>query len=128
MVDGLLDTAIIIVDLLRDYEPALAWSSDSGLRVGLTQFVWLEVIQGAQSNAAQRKATRVLKGFPLVQFTAEDVTWALRELTRVVPSHNGVGALDALIAATAARLQIPLYTRNLKHIQPLLGHLAHKPY
>lgn len=127
MVDGLLDTSIII-DLLRDHEPALAWSSSSGLRAGLTHFVWLEIIQGAKSNEAQRKATRVLQGFPIVQFTAADVTWALRELTRVVPSHNGIGALDALIAATAFRLQIPLYTGNIKHMQPLLGSLAHKPY
>ena len=40
----------------------------------------------------------------------------------------GVGVLDCLIAAPAFRLQLPLYTHNLKHFTPLLGDLAQKPY
>ena len=36
--------------------------------------------------------------------------------------------VDLLIAAPSQRLQLPLYTHNLKHLSPLLGTLAQKPY
>jgi hypothetical protein len=32
------------------------------------------------------------------------------------------------IAAPSYRLQVPLYTRSLKHFAPLLGRLAQQPY
>jgi hypothetical protein len=31
-------------------------------------------------------------------------------------------------SAPSYRLQLPLYTRNLKHFAPLLGKLAREPY
>jgi hypothetical protein len=31
-------------------------------------------------------------------------------------------------SAPSYRLQLPLYTRNLKHFAPLLGKLAQEPY
>ena len=42
-------------------------------------------------------------------------------------SHN-VGSIDCLIASASHRLQLPLYTMNVKHFAPLLGGLAQKPY
>lgn len=39
-----------------------------------------------------------------------------------------VDAFDCLVAALSFRLQLPLYTRNLKYFAPLLGHLAQQPY
>jgi predicted nucleic acid-binding protein len=36
--------------------------------------------------------------------------------------------MDALIASAAYRLRVPLFTRNLKHFQPMLGPLVQKPY
>ena len=56
----------------------------------------------------------------------EDLNWAMQQLRQYRLSHN-VGILDCLIAAPAHRLQIPLYTRNLKHLEPLLGTLAQQP-
>jgi predicted nucleic acid-binding protein len=41
---------------------------------------------------------------------------------------HGVGIMDCLIASVSYRLQVPLYTRNLKHFTPLLGALAQTPY
>ena len=41
----------------------------------------------------------------------------------------GVGINDCLIASVAQRLQVPLYTHNLKHMRVLLGDtLPQKPY
>ncbi|MEZ4670167.1 MAG: hypothetical protein R3E39_19855 [Anaerolineae bacterium] len=47
----------------------------------------------------------------------------MKQLFRLRLSHN-VDSFDFLIAALAHRLQLPLYTRNLKHFGPLLGGLA----
>jgi predicted nucleic acid-binding protein len=57
----------------------------------------------------------------------EDYDWAIRKSLELKLSHNA-GAWDCLIGAVAHRLQVPLYTPNLKHFQPLLGELAQKPY
>jgi predicted nucleic acid-binding protein len=53
--------------------------------------------------------------------------WATEQLLRLKVSH-GVDAFDCLIAAASHRLGVALYTRNLKHFQPLLAALAQSPY
>jgi len=57
----------------------------------------------------------------------EDFDWAIRQALRLRLSHN-VGPMDCLIASSAHRLGLPLYSRNLKHFAPLLGNLARAPY
>jgi len=53
--------------------------------------------------------------------------WATEQLIVFNLSHN-IDVFDCLIAAVSHRLQIPLYTRNLRHFEPLLGPLARPPY
>jgi predicted nucleic acid-binding protein len=79
------------------------------------------------SKKKQNFAIEILSDFKLVENTIEDTQWAVRSLIRVKLAYN-VDALDSLIAAASYRLQIPLYTRNLKHFKPLLEELAQKPY
>jgi predicted nucleic acid-binding protein len=68
-----------------------------------------------------------LTDFEMVYPTDSDMDWGMLQLSRFHFSHN-VGVLDCLIAAPAHRLQLPLYTTNLKHFTPLLGALAVRPY
>jgi predicted nucleic acid-binding protein len=56
-----------------------------------------------------------------------DQDWAMEQMERYRLSH-GVGVNDCLIASVAYRLQVPLYTHNLKDMTPMLGKLAVKPY
>ncbi len=126
MVDALLDTATV-VDFLRDYPPAAEWVANSSQTFGVTKFVWIEIVEGCENKSALNRAIRLVERFELVPITMDDVDWALESLTRLNLSHN-IDPFDCLIAATAYRLQIPLYTRNLKHFTPLLGELAQKPY
>jgi predicted nucleic acid-binding protein len=56
-----------------------------------------------------------------------DFEWAIQQALRFRLSHN-VDMMDCLIASTAQRLGLPLFTRNLKHFQPMIGRLAQKPY
>ena len=125
MVIGLLDTNIL-VDILRLYQPAVNWLSNGG-ELGVSAVVWLELIQGAENGHDQRKALKLLEHFERFEPDAADFRWAIGQLTKFSLSHN-VSGVDCLIAATPYRMQLPLYTQNLKHLAPLLGKLAQKPY
>jgi predicted nucleic acid-binding protein len=87
----------------------------------------MEVIAGAQNKAHQQKAAQFLKQFTLTYPIQDDIEWAMRQFRLYHLSRN-VGILDCLIAAIKYRLQLPLFTRNLKHFTPLLGGLAQQPY
>lgn len=122
---GLLDTSIV-VDLLRQYPPADNWLQSQG-ELGVSRIVLLEVMEGAPTRQKQREAAKLLKAFTFVEVVTEDLIWATNQLIKYHPSHN-VDAFDCLIAAVAHRLNLPLYTRNLKHFTPLIGSLAQRPY
>jgi len=125
VVTGLLDTAVL-VDFLRSHPPAGAWLAGQPA-LGVSPVVWLEIIEGASDSRAQERAVKLLRHFKLVEVTSEDFDWAIRQSLRLRLSHN-VGMMDCLIASTAHRLGLPLYSRNLKHFVPLLGKLAQTPY
>jgi predicted nucleic acid-binding protein len=89
--------------------------------------VYMEVLLGAENKAAQNRADAFLGRFLRIYLTIEDQIWAEEQLRNFRLSYN-VGILDCLIAAPSHRLQLPLYTRNLKHFTPLLGTLAVQAY
>ena len=125
MVNALLDTSII-VDLIRGYGPAQEWYLQQ-TDLGVSRAVWLEILEGAPNRQSQQNAINLLRSFELEEITAEDMTLATEMLLRFNLSHN-IDAFDCIIAALNTRLEIPLYTRNLKHFVPLLGELAQAPY
>jgi predicted nucleic acid-binding protein len=125
MVSGLLDSSVVI-DILRGYTPATDWLVTQA-HIGLTYFVWLEVIEGAQDKRAQSRALLLLRRFEIVENTQTDLHWAVNQLLQYGLSHS-VEAFDCLIASVHPRLEVPLFTRNLKHFRPLLGSLAVNPY
>jgi predicted nucleic acid-binding protein len=59
--------------------------------------------------------------------TTNDQQWAMQQIERFQFSHH-IGKEDCLIAAVAYRSHLPLYTHNLKDMQPLIGNLAVKAY
>jgi predicted nucleic acid-binding protein len=127
MVDAFIDTAIL-VDVLRGYAPAGAWlETQRGKILGITPLVWMELIDGAPNKRAQSDAGRLLSEFDMVLLTPSDMDWAMQQLALFRLSH-GVGPFDCLIAAPSFRLRVPLFTHNLKHMTPILGGLAQKPY
>ncbi len=125
MVVGLLDT-VIVVDLLRNYNPALVWLGQQG-QFGITRIVWLEIIEGSQSRQKQEEAIKLLRRFEPIELTASDWIWATEQLLRFRLNQN-VDAFDALIASASYRLQVPLFTNNAKHFMPTLGKLVQTPY
>jgi predicted nucleic acid-binding protein len=125
MVTGLLDTSILI-DLLRYFPPALTWMQTQ-TNLGVTQIVWLEVLNGATNRIKQRQAVKLLSDFTKIDLIAADLDWAIEQSVRYKLSHN-IGMMDGMIAAVSMRLNVPIYTMNIKHFGVIVGNLAQKPY
>ena len=125
MVDALIDTNII-VDLLRGYPPARAWIATQQLPA-MCRLVYMEVVQGAEYKQKMNQALKFLARFTLVEHTQDDFLWATQQLIQY-HLNNSVDLTDALIAAPAYRLNIPFYTRNLKHFLPMIPNLVQQPY
>ena len=125
--DALLDTATLI-DIYKLYPPAIAWLQANRSRLfAITSTAWMEMMLGVMDKADQNRVIRFLNSFQMIYLTQVDQEWALHNLQTFRLSH-GVGMNDCLIAAPSHRLQLPIYTRNLKHFTPLLGALAVQAY
>lgn len=125
MASGLIDSSIL-VDLLRKYEPAELWLATQD-QLAVSRGVYFEILEGVTHKAALREALKLLRRFELIEYVQADLEWATSNLTRFWLSHH-IDGYDCLIAAPSYRLQLPLYTRNLKHFAPLLAELAQEPY
>jgi len=125
MVSALLDTSIVI-DLVREYALAEQWLVEMQ-ELGVSGAVWLEVLDGVTNRDGQRRAIRMLHRFEKIALISADIDWATDQAILYRLSHS-VGSMDCLIASASHRLQLPLYTTNLKHFKPLLEELAQKPY
>ena len=127
MVTAVIETNVV-VDAIRGYPPALAWlEAQSQPTLGITPIIWMEVIAGGLTKIRRLRAAKFMSAFEMIYLTDADFDWAMEAQIRYELSH-GVGMMDCLIASVSHRLQVPLYTHNLKHFSPLLGDLAQKPY
>lgn len=127
MMNGIVDTTVII-HRFRGDPAAKQWIDSLQTRLAITPITWLEVIQGAQSKARQAACRTILGQFDMLYLTSADQDWAMQQMEQYRLSH-GVSINDCLIAAVAYRVQVPLYTHNLKHMQALLGTtLPQQPY
>ena len=122
-----LDTDVMI-DLLRQYTPAVAWLDSLGEEeVLLPGFVVMELIQGCRNRAEQDTVERELRAYGMIWPSLEMCDEALSVFARYHLSH-GLGILDALIGQTAVALDVPLYTFNRKHYMSIPGLKTFQPY
>lgn len=127
MVDMLLDTNIL-VDMLRDYEPAIKWKNTLGDQIiGISNIVYMEMIEGSPNKHKLGIALKFLSQFALIYITEKDQQWAIQQHIKYNLSHN-IDLTDALIASPAIRLNLRLYTRNIKHFLPIIPDLLEQPY
>lgn len=82
---------------------------------------------GAGSKVKQTACKALLSQFDLIHLIGVDQNWAMQQMENYRLSH-GVTTDDCLIASVAYRLQVPLYTHNLKDMTPMIGSLAVQPY
>lgn len=127
VVEGIIDTSIII-DFLRRHPPAQDWfQHEATERFAVTPTVWMETVQGATSKIELDRALRLLHQFSVEHPTPDDNLWAMQQLAHFHLSHN-VGFQDVMIASVAVRLEVPIYTLNVKHFSPLPGVNVQRPY
>jgi predicted nucleic acid-binding protein len=127
MTIGVVDSTVII-HVFRKNPGARAWMDAQPVRLLVTPITWLEVMHGAPGKAGQATCKAILSQFDMEYLTPPDMDWAMQQLERYRLSH-GVGINDCLIASVAHRLQVPLYTHNLRDMRVLLNEtLVIKPY
>jgi len=122
---AIVDT-IVIVHLWRRYPPATSWFKTDQV-FSIISITWMEVMVGMPNKRVQEETLKLLNGFELLHLTQTDQDWAIQQIEYLQFSHH-IGMNDAMIASVAYRLQVPLYTHNLKDMTPMIGNLAVKPY
>jgi predicted nucleic acid-binding protein len=126
MIAGFVDSTVII-HILRKDQLAKSWLNTQPA-LSITPIVWLETIYGVRGKIGQTATLEVLKSFALVYLTQDDQVWAMDRLLTYRLSR-GVEINDCLIASVCHRLQVPLYTHNVKDMTKILAPtLVIKPY
>lgn len=116
----LLDTDVMI-DLLRQYPPAVDWLDTLGdEEILLPGFVVMELIQGCKTQTEQRRLLKELASYTAIWPSPENCDDALSLFTRYHLSHH-LGIIDVLIAQLAVSLDLPLHTFNQKHYAAIPG-------
>ncbi len=119
MTVGIADTTVI-VHYFRKEPGAREWIDSHDDQLAVTPITWLEVMHGAPGKAGQATCKAILNRFGLEYLTQTDMDWAMQQMEQYRLSH-GVGINDCLIASVCHRLQVPLYTHNLRHMRVLLA-------
>lgn len=122
----LLDTDALI-DIERLFPAADAWLSTLPALPFVSGFAAIELLNGCHSRADHRRVERFLHPFPVLWPTEADMNFALKNLTPLRLS-NGLGMIDALIAATALGRNLPLVTFNIRHFRAVPGLITVQPY
>ena len=123
----LLDTDVMI-DILREYPPALAWlrSLDDDI-IALPGFVLMELIQGCKTKKEQQSLSTELDAYKILWPTHSDCNEAVKLFTRYRLSHN-IGIIDVLIGQLSLSFDLPLHTFNKKHYEPIPHLTTVQPY
>ena len=123
----LLDTDIMI-DILRDYLPAVQWMQSLGDEaVALPGFVVMELIQGCETKRELTNLRKKLAQFQVYWPEVDACNQAVELFAQYYLSHQ-LGIIDVLIGQSAASARSSLYTFNKKHYAPIPGLKTVQPY
>ena len=124
----LLDSDIMI-DLLRQYPPAIRWLNrlDADEPVVLPGYVVMELTQGCRNRDEIQQVQRAISTCAIVWPSPSECDQALELFITYRLSHQ-IGLLDVMIAQTALSLDVPLFSFNQKHYQCIPGLKTIQPY
>jgi predicted nucleic acid-binding protein len=126
MITGFVDTNII-VEIFRGNKIAKAWY-EAHPDLAISSVAWLELLAGASGRSGQNRCLEIIAPLDIVFLTDSDQQWAMKQILHYRLSH-GLSLKDSLIASVCYRLQVPLYTQNVKDFVFTLGpEMAIKPY
>lgn len=113
MSDALLIDTDILIDYLRDYQPAVDWLEALTVDLNLSAINVAEIYSGMR-DSERRKIETLLECFTIIPLdTALAETGGL--LRRDFGKSHGTGLADAIIAATVQQRGCSLATLNQKH-------------
>lgn len=117
-----------MIDVQRRHPAAVTWyaSAPSG-SLALPGHVLMELYQSAQNQQQTFAVDRLTRSLPLVWPTDAESLQAVANFRRLHLSH-GLGLIDALIAAAALSLGVPLCTFNVKHFRHVPGLVTEQPH
>ncbi|MGH2728697.1 MAG: type II toxin-antitoxin system VapC family toxin [Actinomycetota bacterium] len=114
-----LDTTVLI-DVLRGHTAAVDYVLELDQVAACSEVTRIEVVRGLRSDE-RRSAERLFQQLRWVSVD-EAISRAAGELGRGLRrSHTGIGVADLIIAATAAQLDLPLATTNIRHFPMFRG-------
>jgi predicted nucleic acid-binding protein len=117
----------VVIDLLRQHPPAVAWFNSIPERPGLPGFVLMELVAGCQTRAEMQRMMRHLRPFHVYWPTPTDCTRALTTFMQGHFTHH-LGIIDAIIGESAVGLGATLVTFNIRHFQAVPGLITEQPY
>jgi|688.fasta_scaffold384797_1 predicted nucleic acid-binding protein len=127
MTESIADSTVLI-HILRGNPTARSWFSAQVTRLSITPISWLEVMYGSPNKREQTRTKALLDQLNMAYLTQADMDWAMQQLLTYRLSH-GIAIMDCLMASVCHRLQVPLYTHNVRDMTILLGSaLVVKPY
>ena len=112
----LVDTDVL-VDIQRQYSPAIAWLESLGMKTALaiSGFSLFELMDGVENRLQMQRIKKLFEPFPLFWPTSGDYERAVRTFSTARLSH-GCSIADILIGETAVGLGVPIHTFNEKHL------------
>jgi predicted nucleic acid-binding protein len=126
MITGFADTNVLI-ELYRNLPAANLWVAGQ-TDLAISAITWLEFMEGARGKIGQARCQQIMAPFEIVLLEGGDQQWTMDRLLQYRLSH-GVSFKDCLIASVCHRLQVPIYTHNVKDFLVVLSaQLVINPY
>jgi predicted nucleic acid-binding protein len=125
----LLDTDVMI-DLIRNYPPAVAWLDEiraQGEKVSLPGFVVMELVQGCRNAEEIKRVEKDVRNYITRWPSRATCKRALAVYTRYHLSH-GLGMIDSLIGQIAVDQRLPFCTFNKRHFEAIFNITTIQPY
>jgi predicted nucleic acid-binding protein len=118
---AIVDTDVLI-DVGRNIEEAIASLEriEQQLSLTISVITQMELLIGCRSKAEVRKLEHFLQRFHIVKMN-EPISDSAVELLRRYRLSHGLLIADALIAATALSMNIPLVTKNQRDYRFIAG-------
>ncbi len=116
----LCDTCVLIDYLKGKDSVRNKLIADWNTGLGMSAVTYMELMVGAFNKQEAQKIRKAFRDIELVEITAS-ISIKARKLVDQYTKSHGLLIPDALIAATAIELDVPLYTENISDFRFISG-------
>jgi predicted nucleic acid-binding protein len=116
----------ILIDVLRGHKAAVDWLAGQNHKLTISGIAAIEVAYGSTNSSGLQTARRLIDLFAVEWPTAVDMQAAFA--FAALHLSDGIDSPDAITAAVALRLGVPVATFNSKHFQAFPGLTVVQPY